>query len=94
MEKTVLIKVIGKVQGVGFRWSSYEKFVEFGLVGQADNTPDGAIKITVTGEVEKLKMFLRWCQKGPVGARVEKMDYETIQNAEDKPSGSPENKED
>lgn len=78
-EKTVFIKVHGKVQGVGFRWCAYEQFAEHGLIGKAENAADGTIEITATGEVEKLKNLLRWAQKGPLGAKVSKMDYKTVE---------------
>jgi acylphosphatase len=77
--KTVFVKVFGKVQGIGFRWSAYEKFVELDLKGKAENAQDDTIKITVSGEVERLKEFLRWAQKGPSGAKVSKMDYHTVE---------------
>lgn len=82
MEKTVFIKVFGKVQNVGFRWCSYEQFVDLNLKGTADNAGDGTVEITVTGEVEQLKQFLRWAHKGPEGAKVSKVEYKTIEEAE------------
>ncbi len=82
MVKTVEVKVFGKVQGVGFRFSSYEKFVELSLQGQAENLPDGSVRVVMTGEEENLKLFLRWAQKGPQGARVEKMDYKVVPETE------------
>ena len=75
--KTIWVKVTGKVHGVGFRWCSYEKFVELGLTGTAENVQDG-VEITTTGETPKLKEFLRWAQKGPQGARVDNMEYKTV----------------
>lgn len=83
MNKTIWVKVTGKVQGVGFRWLSYEKFVELDLKGTAENQSDGSIEITATGEVENLKRFLAWCKKGPSGSRVDTMDYKTIETPED-----------
>jgi acylphosphatase len=80
MDKTVRITVTGKVQGVGFRWCSYEKFVELGLAGSAENGSDGSVEITATGDTEKLKEFLRWAQKGPDGARVKEMKYEVVES--------------
>lgn len=77
--KTVFIKVHGKVLGIGFRWSAYEKFVELDLKGKAENAPDGTVEITATGDVEKLKELLRWAQKGPVGAYVSNMEYKTVE---------------
>lgn len=82
IQKTILVKVFGKVQGVGFRWCCYEQFVDLGLKGEAKNLPDGSLEITAAGDVENLKNFLRWCQKGPMGAQVEKMDYQTVESIE------------
>lgn len=81
--KTVFIKVHGKVLGIGFRWSAYEKFVELDLKGKAENMPDGTVEITATGDVEKLKDLLRWAQKGPLGAKVSNMEYKTIEEVKD-----------
>lgn len=83
MVKQVEIKVTGKVQGVGFRFSAYDKFVEYGLTGTAENESDGSIAILVKGEDAGLKQFLHWCQQGPSGARVEKMDYKVVQDVEE-----------
>lgn len=82
MQKTVFVKITGQVQGVGFRWCSYEKFVEFELQGKAENMPDGTLEITVSGEEENLKNFLRWARIGPQGARVANMEYKVVENAE------------
>lgn len=81
--KTVFIKVYGKVLGIGFRWSAYEKFVELDLKGKAENAPDGTVEITATGDVEKLKNLLRWAQKGPLGANVLNMEYKTLEDVEE-----------
>ena len=79
MPKHLNIKISGQVQGVGFRWCSYEKFVELDLVGTAENKPDGSVEITAQGEVEELKKFLSWAKRGPEGSRVENMDYKEIE---------------
>ena len=80
MIKHVQIKVTGKVQGVGFRFSAFDKFVELELTGTAENGNGGSVEIHVSGEEENLKKFLRWCQQGPSGARVEKMDYRVVES--------------
>lgn len=70
MQKKYFIKIFGRVQGVGFRWSSYEQFVDLGLVGKAENGKDGTVEITVSGEDYQLDKFVEWCRKGPLGNRV------------------------
>jgi len=71
MAKHIHIKISGQVQGVGFRFSIYEKFVELNLLGKAENTPDGGVLIDTEGPEESLAALVEWCHKGPQGARVE-----------------------
>lgn len=74
MEKQLQILVSGKVQGVGFRWSAYEKFVELNLVGKAENTREGGVKIVAKGEDLALQELVNWTHQGPQGSRVLKVE--------------------
>jgi acylphosphatase len=73
MAKHISIKISGQVWGVGFRFSSYEKFVELGLVGKAENIPEGLL-VEAEGAEDKLEEFVKWCHVGPSGAKVEKVE--------------------
>lgn len=75
MIKHVSITIHGKVQGVGFRYSAIEKAIELGITGLVKNYEKDQVQIEAEGEVDLLKEFLRWCHKGPQGARVDKVDY-------------------
>jgi len=75
MIKHVSITISGKVQGVGFRYSAIEKAIELDITGVVKNYEKNLVQIEAEGEVEKLKEFLRWCHRGPQGARVDKVDY-------------------
>jgi len=79
MKKHVNITVTGNVQKVGFRFAAIEQALELELVGIIKNYENDQVKIEVEGEVEKLKMFLRWCHIGPKDAKVEKVDYESLE---------------
>jgi acylphosphatase len=79
MNKHINVKITGTVQGVGFRFSTYEKFVELGLQGKAENTLEGVL-VDAEGPEEKLPQLLEWCKQGPTGARVE--NIEVIEIAE------------
>ena len=70
MKKKLNIIISGQVQGVGFRFCSYEKFVELGLTGKAENSKDGSVVVEVEGEEAPLEQFVAWAHKGPQGARV------------------------
>jgi acylphosphatase len=74
MTKHINIKISGWVLGVGFRYCAYEKFVELGLAGKAENTQDRGVLLDVEGSEEKLAVLLEWCHKGPLGAKVERVD--------------------
>lgn len=79
MNKHLKIKVFGRVQGVGFRWCSYEKFTELDLSGKAENHPDGTVEIDVRGEDINLEKFLEWVRAGgPSGARVTNVEVSEI----------------
>ncbi len=73
--KHINIKITGpRVQGIGFRFSAYEQFVDLGLQGRAENTADGGLIIDVEGSEEKLSQLLDWCRQGPTGAKVENVE--------------------
>ncbi len=78
MTKHLKLKIYGRVQGVGFRWCAYEKFVELGLVGKAENREDGTVEIFVEGAEEFLLNFINWAETGPDGAKVEKVETEEL----------------
>ena len=73
MNKHIQIKVSGRVHGIGFRFSAYEKFVELGLLGKAENVPGGLV-INAEGSEDKLSTFVDWCRIGPSGAKVENVE--------------------
>ena len=74
MNKHINVKISGRVQGVGFRWSAYEKFVELGLVGKAENTPERGVLVDTEGPEDKLHLLVEWCRIGPTGAKVENVE--------------------
>lgn len=85
MKKHVTITVFGKVQQVGFRFSAIEKALEWNLVGYIKNYENDQVQIEVEGELDDLQKFLKWCHRGPEGAKIEKVDYkssEELQNYE------------
>ncbi|MCF8217535.1 MAG: acylphosphatase [Bacteroidales bacterium] len=82
MKHTYKIKIEGRVQGVGFRFSAREIAKNLGVAGYVQNRPDGSVKIVASGEESKLNEFLSWCRKGPSMAHVVNVDIEEIPFAE------------
>lgn len=76
MVEHVKIKISGKVQGVFFRASAKEQADALGVVGFAQNQPDGSLYIEAEGEEEALDKFVNWCKKSPPLARVEFVEIE------------------
>ena len=64
------IKVIGRVQGIGYRRWTEDMAIELGLSGWVRNTSDGAVEIMVKGDNETVNTFLKKCLKGPFFASV------------------------
>lgn len=56
--------VHGRVQGVGFRWYTRARALELGLVGYAQNYPDGRVLVVAEGPREACESLLSWLE-GP-----------------------------
>lgn len=74
MNKAVLIKVIGRVQGVGFRYYTQKKALELNLKGFVRNKPDGSVYIEAEGPDKNVDEFVDWCHHGPEWARVDRLE--------------------
>lgn len=80
MERSLHIKIYGKVQGVFFRVETRRKALELGILGNVRNMPDGSVEVMATGEEKNLKELLNWCYNGSKGAIVEKAEFEWLKN--------------
>ncbi len=67
-------RVIGRVQGVGFRYFTEIVAQEIGLSGYVMNCSDGSVEAIAEGEREALELFLRKLKRGPSGANVERVE--------------------
>ncbi len=59
------IRVTGRVQGVGYRWSAVREAGRRGLTGLVKNCSDGSVYIEAEGRREQLDSFVEWCRLGP-----------------------------
>jgi len=66
--------ISGKVQNVFFRSETKHKADKLGIKGWIRNLPDGRVEAIFEGAEEKVKEILKFCQKGPLGARVTHVD--------------------
>lgn len=64
------IVVRGRVQGVGFRYFTYNEANLLNIKGYVRNLVDGSVEIDAEGENENIKMFLESISKGPSYSNV------------------------
>lgn len=72
----------GIVQGVGYRYSTYRKALQLGLTGWVRNREDGSVEAVFEGPPERVEEMIKWCYIGPRGARVDKIDVEKEDSAD------------
>ena len=65
--------VSGRVQGVGFRAWTVAQARRLGVSGRVRNCASGEVEILAEGRPETLRDFLAIVEKGPPGARVERV---------------------
>lgn len=75
------IYVSGRVQGIGFRAWAQKKATELNLSGWVRNRQDGRVEILADGEPEPIHRFLLMCHRGPMLARVDKVEPVSIPDA-------------
>lgn len=74
--------VHGGVQGVGFRWWTRCRALEFGLTGYAANQPDGRVLVVADGPREAGEKLLALLNGGGTPGRVDKVVAEWSQPQE------------
>jgi acylphosphatase len=62
--------VSGRVQGVSFRFFTYEAAVREDLRGWVRNQPDGTVEILAEGDEESVQRFEQFVRQGPPMAEV------------------------
>ena len=74
--KRVRVLVVGQVQGVFFRAETAERARSLSVAGSVRNRPDGGVEAVFEGDDERVDMLVRWCGRGPAGARVDSVSVE------------------
>jgi acylphosphatase len=82
---TVHLEVIGKVQGVGFRWFVREAARRGGLAGWVRNRADGGVEIAAAGPERAIAQLVATIRTGPPGARVDRVGELSADGLDDLP---------
>lgn len=76
MKELRLVRIHGKVQGVGFRFFATRVARRLGLKGWIQNLRDGAVEAVVEGEDKAIDEWLEELREGPRYAEVSRIDQE------------------
>ncbi len=68
--------ISGKVQGVGYRYSTMNEAKKLGLNGWVRNLADSRVEAVFEGTSEVVEEIIRWCHQGPNSAVVKDVQVE------------------
>ena len=61
MSKVCIIAwVYGRVQGVGFRYTTQHEAQRLGLTGYSKNMDDGSVEVVACGESDRVEQLMKW----------------------------------
>lgn len=75
---TAHLRITGRVQGVGFRWSMAQEAKRLGVNGWVRNQRDGSVEAVVSGGPAVVEALIDWAKTGPALARVDGVVVEVL----------------
>jgi acylphosphatase len=76
MKETRLLRIHGKVQGVGYRFYATRIARRMGLKGSIENLRDGTVEALVQGDPKTIDEFIEELREGPRFAEVTTIEQE------------------
>ncbi|MDX8404991.1 MAG: acylphosphatase [Mariprofundus sp.] len=70
----LLLRIHGRVQGVGFRYHTRQEAERLGISGWVRNTSDGCVEVCISGPQPQLDAMQAWLNHGPSMARVDQIE--------------------
>lgn len=63
----------GRVQGVGFRYTTEKLALEIGLTGWVKNVPDGRVEVLCEGDRVRIEALVEGLKNSPMGVHIRKV---------------------
>ncbi|MBP82892.1 MAG: acylphosphatase [Verrucomicrobiales bacterium] len=68
----------GRVQGVGFRYTTKNLAKGFDVLGWVKNLPDGRVELQIMGDEEELNEFIEELHDSPLGHHIQEQEERTL----------------
>ena len=69
-------RIYGHVQGVGFRYFTWQYALKIGVTGFVRNLADGTVEVIAVGSESQIEALDAWLQEGPRTAIVDNVFVE------------------
>ena len=68
------VYIVGRVQGVFFRFETRKVALKNSVTGWVRNLPDRRVEAVFEGEQENVERLIQFCRNGPPGASVRRIE--------------------
>ena len=79
MLESRLLRVYGRVQGIGYREACVGRAREMGVTGWVRNRMDGSVEVLLQGSPQQLADMCTWLRDGMTWALVDELEATPVQ---------------